>query len=421
VTNLRAPRGTKDILPPESHLWHEIERTIDEVARLFGYDEIRTPTFEQSALFKRSVGEETDIVSKEMYLFNDKGGEEMALRPELTASVVRAAIEHNLINQPGALQRLYYNSAPMFRYERPQMGRQRQFHQFGVELLGAASPLADLQVIAFALAVYKKLGFSNFHLRLNTLGNKASRAVWNEKLPEDHSSHKDGLSEDSKRRLETNTLRVLDSKNEGDKAIVANAPSILDYLDAEDKAHFDELQELLKASEISYSIEPTLVRGLDYYSRTVFELTSSDLGSQDALCGGGRYDGLIEQLGGPKIPAVGFAAGVERLVIVLQKLRGTEITSPTPDCYIVLQTQSGKPALIELASGLRNRGYSVVYDLQGRSLKAQMREADKSGSKHVIIIGEGELAEGNATLKNMVTGEERKKNIAILANSVILS
>ena len=421
MTNLRAPRGTKDILPPESHLWHEIERTIDEVARLFGYDEIRTPTFEQSALFKRSVGEETDIVSKEMYLFNDKGGEEMALRPELTASVVRAAIEHNLINQPGALQRLYYNSAPMFRYERPQMGRQRQFHQFGVELLGAASPLADLQVIAFALAVYKKLGFSNFHLRLNTLGSKASRAAWHEKLHEYLSSHKDGLSEDSKRRLETNTLRVLDSKNEGDKAIVKNAPSILDYLDAEDKAHFDELQELLKASEISYSIEPTLVRGLDYYSRTVFELTSSDLGSQDALCGGGRYDALIEQLGGPKIPAVGFAAGVERLVIVLQKLRGGEIKTPTPDCYIVLQTQSGKNALIELASGLRNRGYSVVYDIQVRAFKAKMREADKSGSKHVIIIGEGELAEGMATLKNMVTSEQRKENIAILANSVILS
>lgn len=421
MTNLRAPRGTKDILPPESHLWHEIERTVDEVARLFGYDEIRTPTFEQSALFKRSVGEETDIVAKEMYLFTDKGGEEMALRPELTASVVRAAIEHNLINQPGALQRLYYNSAPMFRYERPQMGRQRQFHQFGVEVLGAESPLADLQVIAFALAVYKKLGFSNFHLRLNTLGSKPSRAAWHEKLHEYLSSHKDSLSEDSKRRLETNTLRVLDSKNEGDKAIVKNAPSILDYLDAEDKAHFDELQELLKASEISYSIEPTLVRGLDYYSRTVFELTSSDLGSQDALCGGGRYDGLIEQLGGPKIPAVGFAAGVERLVIVLQKLRGGEVKTPTPDCYIVLQTPSGKNALVDIASGLRNRGYSVVYDLQGRSLKAQMREADKSGSKHVIIIGEGELAEGMATLKNMQTSEQRKENIAILANQVILS
>jgi histidyl-tRNA synthetase len=356
-----------------------------------------------------------------MYLFTDKGGEEMALRPELTASVVRSAIEHNLINQPGALQRLYYNSAPMFRYERPQMGRQRQFHQFGVELLGAASPLADLQIIAFALAVYTKLGFSNFHLRLNTLGSKASRAKWRERLHAYLTSHKESLSEDSKRRLDTNTLRVLDSKNEGDKAIVADAPSILDYLDANDKSHFDELQELLKSSNIPYSIEPTLVRGLDYYSRTVFELTSSDLGSQDALCGGGRYDGLIEQLGGPKIPAVGFAAGVERLVIVLQKLRGGEIKTPSPDCYIVLQTSSGKNALIELASGLRKRGYSVVYDLQGRSLKAQMREADKSGSTHVIIIGEGELGEGKATLKNMNTGEERKENIAILADEVILS
>lgn len=421
MTNLRSPRGTKDILPPESFLWQEIEQTVDEVARLFGYGEIRTPTFEQSALFKRSVGEETDIVSKEMYLFTDKGGEEMALRPELTASVVRAAIEHNLINQPGALQRLYYNSAPMFRYERPQMGRQRQFHQFGVEVLGSSSPLADLQVIAFALAVYQKLGFSNFHLRLNTLGSQSSRAAWQEKLHEYLSSHKEQLSDDSKRRLEKNTLRVLDSKNEGDKAIVANAPSILDYLDDDDKAHFDELQKLLKSSAISYSIEPTLVRGLDYYSRTVFELTSSDLGSQDALCGGGRYDRLIEQLGGPQIPAVGFAAGVERLVIVLQKLRGGQLISPNTDCYIVLQTPTGTDSLIELASGLRSRGYSVLYDLQGRSMKAQMREADKSGSKHVIIIGEGELAEGKATLKNMQTGEQRQENIAILAHETVLS
>jgi histidyl-tRNA synthetase len=419
--NLRAPRGTKDIYAPESYLWQEIERTVDEVARLFGYDEIRTPIFEQVALFKRSVGEETDIVSKEMYLFTDKGGEDMALRPELTASVVRSVIEHNLISQPGALQRLYYNSAPMFRYERPQMGRQRQFHQFGVEVLGSSSPLADLQVIAFALAIYKKLGFSNFHLRLNTLGSKESRAVWKEKLHSYLSSHIDGLSEESKRRLETNTLRVLDSKNEGDKAIVANAPSILDYLNDEDKSHFEELQELLKASEISYSIEPTLVRGLDYYSRTVFELTSSDLGSQDALCGGGRYDGLIEQLGGPKTPAVGFAAGVERLVIVLQKLRGAEITTPRPDCYIALQTRQGKKALIELASGLRGRGYSVIYDLQSRSMKAQMREADKLNSRYVIIIGEGELAEGKATIKNMQNGEEHKENIAILANELTLS
>jgi histidyl-tRNA synthetase len=417
--NFRAPRGTKDILPPESYLWKEIERAVDETALLFGYDEIRTPIFEQSSLFKRSVGEETDIVSKEMYLFNDKGGEEMALRPELTASVVRAAIEHNLINQQGAIQRLYYNSAPMFRYERPQMGRQRQFHQFGIEVLGAASPLADLQVIAFAVAIYKKLGFSNFHLRLNTLGSGASRAAWRTKLVEYLNGQKDDLSEYSQRRLEANPLRVLDSKNPIDKAIAQKAPTILEFLDKEDREHFEELQSLLRSAGISYGIDPTLVRGLDYYSRTVFELTSSDLGSQDALCGGGRYDGLVEQLGGPSVPAVGFAAGVERLVIVLQKLR-TEITPPPLDCYIVLQANEGVGILIELASTLRQTGLSVVYDLMGRSMKAQMREADKLKARFVLILGADEIAQGEVTLKIMQTGEQKGVKMANIAKELSL-
>jgi histidyl-tRNA synthetase len=417
--NYRAPRGTKDILPPESYLWKEIERAVDETALLFGYDEIRTPIFEQSSLFKRSVGEETDIVSKEMYLFTDKGGEEMALRPELTASVVRAAIEHNLIGQQGAIQRLYYNSAPMFRYERPQMGRQRQFHQFGIEVLGAASPLADLQVIAFAVAIYKKLGFSNFHLRLNTLGSSVSRAAWRTKLVEYLNEQKDDLSEDSRRRLETNPLRVLDSKNPVDKAIAQKAPAILEYLDADDREHFEELQSLLRSAEISYGIDPMLVRGLDYYSRTVFELTSSDLGSQDALCGGGRYDGLVEQLGGPSVPAVGFAAGVERLVIVLQKLR-KDIPSPALDCYIVLQAKEGINALIELASLLRQSGLTVVYDLMGRSMKAQMREADKLKARFVLILGADEIAGKEVTVKMMQTGEQKAIKMANIANELSL-
>src|SRR5258708_7588018 len=227
--DLKAPRGTKDILPPESFLWKEIEMAVDEIARLFGYEEIRTPIFEQSSLFKRSVGEETDIVSKEMYLFADKGGEEMALRPELTAGVVRAAIEHNLVTKQISCSRLYYNSAPMFRYERPQMGRQRQFHQFGIEVLGASSPLADLQVIEFALAVYQKLGFSNFHLKLNTLGSLQSRERWRNELVTYLSLNLDSLSEDSKRRLDTNPLRILDSKNPADQSIAKGAPEVTDY------------------------------------------------------------------------------------------------------------------------------------------------------------------------------------------------
>lgn len=404
--DLRAPRGTKDILPPESYLWLEIERVVSDVARLFGFDEIRTPIFESSALFKRGVGETTDIVTKEMYLFQDKGGDEMALRPELTASVVRSAIEHNLVSQQGAVQRFYYNSAPMFRYERPQMGRQRQFHQFGVEILGVAGPLADLQTIAYALAVYNRLGFKNFLLKLNSLGGTESRAKWRNELVSYLRDNLNALSDDSKRRLEDNPLRVLDSKNPADQAIAANAPSILDHLDAPDKEHFEELKMLLDAAGINYAVTPTLVRGLDYYSRTVYELTSSDLGSQDALCGGGRYDGLIRQLGGPDSPAVGFAAGVERLVIVLQKMRG-EAERPALDCYIAMQAQNAQKALIDLASGIRSQGYSVMYDLQARSMKAQMREADRFKSRYVIIIGTDELARGEVTLKNMATGEQQ--------------
>ena len=406
--NLKAPRGTKDILPPESHLWKEIENAVDEVARLFGYEEIRTPMFEQASLFKRSVGEETDIVSKEMYLFTDKGGEEMALRPELTASVVRSAIEHNIVSKQASCSRLYYNSAPMFRYERPQMGRQRQFHQFGIELLGSSSPLADLQVIEFTLAVYQKLGFANFHLKLNTLGNQSSREKWREELVKYLRSNFDALGDDSKRRLETNPLRILDSKNPGDIAIVSGAPKITDYLDEDDAEHFSELQSLLSSAKISYSIEPHLVRGLDYYNRTVFELTSSDLGSQDALCGGGRYDTLIEKLGGPTTPAVGFAAGVERLVLVLSKLRGEEIQRPKSDIYIVIVDASGKDVGIRVAKELRNAGYSVLYDLLDRSLKAQMREADKSGTRFVLLLGSDELAAGEITLKRMDTGAQER-------------
>ena len=413
--NLKAPRGTKDILPPESYLWLEIEQVVDDVARLFGFDEIRTPIFESSALFKRGVGETTDIVSKEMYLFSDKGGEEMALRPELTASVVRSAIEHNLISQQGALQRLYYNSAPMFRYERPQMGRQRQFHQFGVEVLGAASPLADLQTIAFAIAVYNRLGFKNFLLKLNTLGSDVSRMQWRSELVTYLRDNLDALSDDSKRRVEDNPLRVLDSKNPADQVIAAKAPSILDHLDAGDKEHFEELKVLLDAAGIKYEVTPTLVRGLDYYSRTVYELTSSDLGSQDALCGGGRYDGLVKQLGGPDTPAVGFAAGVERLVIVLQKMRGAA-ERPAIDCYIAVQAENAKKTLIDLAAGIRNAGSSVMYDLQGRSMKAQMREADRLKSRYVLIIGADELARGEVTLKNMKTGEQSVLPVAEASN-----
>jgi histidyl-tRNA synthetase len=304
----------------------------------------------------------------------------------------------------------------MFRYERPQMGRQRQFHQFGIEVLGAASPLADLQVIAFSLAVYQKLGFSNFHLKLNTLGSQSSRERWREELVKYLQFNLDTLSEDSKRRLETNPLRILDSKNPNDQAVVQGAPEITDYLDEADAEHFEELQSLLRSAQISYSIDPHLVRGLDYYSRTVFELTSTDLGSQDALCGGGRYDTLIEKLGGPPTPAVGFAAGVERLVLVLSKLRGGEIAKPKPDVYLVIADKGGREVGIQIASELRNAGLSIIYDLLDRSMKAQMREADKSGTRFVLLLGSDELAAGEITLKMMDTGTQERISQENLAN-----
>jgi histidyl-tRNA synthetase len=417
--SIQAPRGTKDVLPGDSHKWHFVERAVREVAELFGYDEIRTPMFESSALFKRGVGEETDIVSKEMYLFQDKGGDEFALRPELTAPVVRAAIENNLITGQAPCARLYYNSAANFRYEKPQLGRQRQFHQFGTELLGPSGPAADAETILFAIAVYRKLGLSGFEVRLNSLASKEARGVWREKLVAYLESHLSDLSEESQRRVKTNPMRVLDSKDRADKQIVRNAPIILEHLSEEDKIHFDTVKELLTASDVRFTVDPLLVRGLDYYTRTVFELTSSDLGSQDALCGGGRYDLLIEQLDGPPTPAVGFAAGVERAIIVLDKLRGGSFPTPRLDAYIVAQSEGARAKCFQLADELRSAGKSAVIDLQNRSMKAQMREANRLETRNVIIIGDQEIVAQEAQLKRMDTGEQKSVPLTDLTNLML--
>jgi histidyl-tRNA synthetase len=407
TTLLQAPRGTKDILPKHSATWLEIERAVREVAETYGYDEIRTPIFESARLFKRAVGDETDIVSKEMYLFSDKGGEEFALRPELTASVVRAAIEHNLVSD-GSSARLYYNSAPNFRYERPQLGRQRQFHQFGTELLGPSSPLADAETIEFAIAIYRKLGLKNFRVRLNSLASPDARAAWKSVLVPYLRQHIEKLSAESQRRTELNPMRVLDSKAPQDQEIVRNAPVLLEYLSDEDRDHFEALQQCLRSTGTEFDIDPLLVRGLDYYTRTVFELTSSDLGSQDALCGGGRYDLLVEQLGGQPTPAVGFAAGVERLYIALEKLRGEEARKPRVEVYVVAQSPLARQKTFEVVSDLRSHGVASMCDLSDRSMKAQMREANREQARYVYIIGESELAEGAGMLKDMQTSEQDK-------------
>ena len=396
------------MLPSDAARWHAIEHAVAEVAEAFGYGEIRTPMFEVARLFKRSVGEETDIVSKEMYLFADKGGEEFALRPELTAPVVRAAIEHSLITGQTDCSRLYYNSAPSFRYEKPQLGRFRQFHQFGMELLGPASPLADAETISFAISVYRKLGIKNFRVRLNSLASTAARNEWKTVLVPYLRQNVGMMSKDSQRRTETNPMRVLDSKAPEDQEIIRNAPIILDYLSSEDKDHFESLQEALRSIGVDFIVDPMLVRGFDYYTRTVFELTSSDLGSQDALCGGGRYDNLIEQLGGPSTPAVGFGAGVERLLIVLEKLSAEINIRPQIRIYVVAQSVAARNKAFEITGKLRASGVGSVCDLNNRSMKAQMRDANREGAKYVYIIGDSELIEGSGSLKNMQIGEQRQ-------------
>ncbi len=416
---IQAPRGTKDVLPEEAAKWRRIEQAIDEVASVYGYGEIRTPAFEQLRLFKRAVGEETDIVSKEMFLLQSKSeDEEFALRPELTAPVVRAAIEHGLLTGQSDCLRLYYNRAANFRYEKPQKGRFRQFYQFGTELLGPDSPLADAETISFAIAVYRKLGLSNFRVRLNSLASAGAREDWKRILVQYLRENIDRLSDESKRRTETNPMRVLDSKDERDQEVIHAAPRITDHLSGEDRAHFEELQQLLRESGIEFTVDPLLVRGIDYYTRTVFEITSSDLGSQDALCGGGRYDNLIEQLGGPPTPAVGYGSGMERLLLALEKLEEQHQAKSSPNVYVLAQGVGTRTRAFDVTAQLRSVGVGAIADLNNRSFKAQMREANKLEAPFVYIIGETELAEGAGILKNMQTGEQCKVSFDIIAEEI---
>lgn len=405
---LQAPRGTKDILPAEAAKWRTLESAVHEVARLFGYGEIRTPSFENLRLFKRAVGEETDIVSKEMYLLESREGEteQFALRPELTAPVVRAAIEHGMLTGQSDCVRLYYCSMANFRYEKPQLGRLRQHHQFGIELLGPASPLADAETISFAISVFRKFGLKTFRVRLNSLGSKESREAWKNVLVPYLRENLATLSKDSQRRTETNPLRVLDSKAPEDQEIVRNAPKILDYLNDADRAHFTDLQSALGAIGIDYHEDPLLVRGIDYYTGTVFEVTSSDLGSQDALCGGGRYDNLVDQLGGPVCPAVGFGAGIERLLLALEKIQTNPAASASEKVYVIAQSPAARSKAFAITSDLRSAGISALLDVNGRSFKAQMREANRESVSYTYIIGDSELEAHAGALKNMQSGQQ---------------
>ncbi len=402
--------GTKDILPSESSLWQHIEQTARSVFKRFGYSEIRTPVFEDTNLFLRGIGETTDIVGKEMYTFKPsaESEESLTLRPEMTASVMRAYLQHSLGAQSPVVK-VYYISE-LFRKEKPQKGRYRQFWQFGAECIGSANPEADAEVIAMMMMIYDELGIKNTTLKLNSLGDIETRKRYRTILQDYLRPHFDKLDAVSKERFEKNPLRILDSKNPDLKELIENAPRILECLDEVSKSHFETVKTYLDDFGVKYVIDHRLVRGLDYYSRTAFELVSSDLGAQDALGGGGRYDGLGEQLGAEKeIPAVGFASGIERLLIALESAGISEkIQPPKPDVMLVAQSPLARGWIMKTAQAWRKEGLTVETDLLARSLKAQMREANRLGATFAVIVGENELQTGKFQLKNLLTSEQKE-------------
>lgn len=399
---INIPKGTKDVLPADSYKWQYVEGVARETARLFNLKEIRTPVFEHTELFLRGVGDTTDIVTKEMYTFRDKGDRSITLKPEGTAGVARSFIENGLAG--GVLPAKMYYIIPAFRYERPQAGRLREFHQFGVEIFGAEGADTDAEVIALADSLLKNLGL-RVKLHINSIGCPACRAAYNKALREYFSPHLEGLCYDCKTRFEKNPLRLLDCKEEGCRKINAAAPTILEYLCPECAAHFESLKTYLSLAGIAYEIDPRIVRGLDYYTRTVFEFVSDDIGAQGTVCGGGRYDGLIAELGGAPAPAVGFAAGIERLLLVMEAT-GVEIPRPEgPTAYLAGLDDACREKAFGLCVKLRAAGIAAETDHMKRSVKAQFKYADKLGAKYVAVIGGNELESGAMNVKRMATSE----------------
>lgn len=400
---IQSIKGTKDILPDQSHGWQALKVIIRSTMNNYGYKEIRTPAFERTELFSRGVGEETDIVSKEMYSWTDQGGEKLTLKPDLTAPVVRAFIQHNLREQ-SPINKLYYIDT-LFRRERPQKGRYRQFHQFGIEAFGSENPEIDAEVIAVALAVFNKLGLEGLTLKLNSIGSPECRTLYRQEIRSYLKPYLNDLSEISQRRFDKNPLRILDTKIPHEIEILNDIPNVSDSWTPEDKAHFEELKSLLDAMDIQYSLAPRLVRGLDYYTRTTFEITSSALGAQDALCGGGRYDGLVKTLGGKATPGIGFAAGMERILLAMgnfdSNINNTQL-------YIVGLGDTVRPVVVKLAEDLRQNNIRTNFDPLRRSLKAQMREANKTDARYAILIGDQELESGEVELKDLSTGDQEK-------------
>ena len=399
---INIPKGTKDVLPSDAYKWQYVENACRETAKLFNLKEIRTPVFEHTELFQRGVGETSDVVTKEMYTFKDKGDRSITLKPEGTAGAVRSFIENGMAN--GVLPAKMYYITPAFRYERPQAGRLRQFHQFGVEVFGAKGAETDTETILVAHTLLKKLGL-NVQLYINSIGCKECRAKYNQALKAFFQPHLDELCYDCKTRYEKNPLRLLDCKEENCKKINADAPKMLDYLCQECSAHFESVKKGLDGAGVNYQIDPRIVRGLDYYTRTVFEFVSTSIGAQGTVCGGGRYDGLIESLGGGSRPAVGFAAGLERLLMVMEQT-GVEIPcDDKPTVYLAGMDDECRSKAFAICCALRANGVRAEIDHMGRSVKAQFKYADKLGVKFVAVIGGNELAEGKANVKNMQNGE----------------
>ncbi|WP_199617295.1 histidine--tRNA ligase [Paenibacillus alkalitolerans] len=409
------PKGTQDLLPGTVERWQFLESKAREVCRRFMYGEIRTPIFEATELFQRGVGETTDIVEKEMYTFEDKGGRSMTLRPEGTAGVVRAYVENKLYGDPD-ITKLYY-IGPMFRYEQPQAGRYRQFHQFGIEAFGSSDPGLDAEVIALGHQFYKEIGLQGFTLEINSVGTPAIRAAFREELLAFLAPKKDLLCKDCRSRMERNPLRVLDCKV--DQEHFAGAPSLLDHLDAECADHFDKVQSYLKEMNIPYDINPKLVRGLDYYTHTAFEFKAAGIGSIDTIGGGGRYNGLVSDVGGPEQTGVGFGLGLERVLLVLEN-QGAELPAATkPEVYFVALGEAAERRAVSLLNAVREKGIAAEKDYGGRKMKAQLKSADRLAAKYAAILGDDELLRGEIVLKNLATGEQEAVALDKLADRLL--
>jgi len=414
---IKAPRGTHDILPSEIYRWHEVEKEIRKICLKFGYKEIRTPMFESTELFERGVGDTTDVVQKEMYTFLDKGGRSITLKPEGTSPIVRSFVENSVYAQPQPTK-LYY-LYPCFRYEKPQAGRLREFHQFGIEVFGSHTASVDAEVISLAMSLLKSLEVTGIELNINSIGCPDCRKTYNEKLKDYFRPHLDELCETCRERFEKNPLRILDCKNAECKKIYESAPVLLDNICDSCAEHFESLKKYLDIMEIPYNIDPTIVRGLDYYTKTVFEIISKNKGSEGTICGGGRYDGLVSEIGGPEMPGVGFGMGLERLLLVLESIGKLPENNECPDIFIANIGENADSFVQKLVFDLRKSGISAERDYNERSVKAQMKYANKINAKYSAVIGDDDIASGKVTLKNMQNGESEDVAFENIANYLL--